>query len=45
MDTPAGIADESAILPYSARPLMVLLVDDQAFVAEFIRRQIGRAHV
>lgn len=44
MDTPAGIADESAILPYSARPLMVLLVDDQAFVAEFIRRQLISEH-
>ncbi len=42
--SPNAAANESAIFPYPARPLMVLLVDDQAFVAEFIRRQLVSEH-
>jgi two-component system chemotaxis family response regulator WspR len=44
MNIPSSAAHESAISPYPERLLMVLLVDDQPFVAEIIRRQLLSEH-
>jgi two-component system chemotaxis family response regulator WspR len=44
MHMSAIVANESVISPYPDRLVMVLLVDDQPFVAEIIRRQLISEH-
>jgi two-component system chemotaxis family response regulator WspR len=44
MTTPLSTAHDSVLSPYPERLLMVMLVDDQPFVAEIIRRQLISEH-